>query len=213
VVVNWYRYKDDGSPWRVNRVKPYNREGGILGTTGHAALDRGERRYHPIRAFRARPLPFPGCAGMDALRRDYPFNLFMQVARAGDPMPRMLTSSAGSIDLNIMGIGHDRARPIDPVGTVLDTAPKSHRALPIRKSDRRANIVELDPGIEIPENERHLWGHAGSRQPRRAGNDLHRPTLTNAAAYQRALWRGGHGGGEGVDRSCGPRCNRLKWTR
>ncbi|MBL7953995.1 MAG: hypothetical protein JNJ91_03080, partial [Flavobacteriales bacterium] len=30
VVVNWYHYKDDGSPWRVNRVKPYNTVGGVL---------------------------------------------------------------------------------------------------------------------------------------------------------------------------------------
>lgn len=158
VVVNWYRYKDDGSPWRVNRLKPYNRSGGIL-------AEQNMQRWTVVNSDTIRflryehgPSPF-----LDALEwlpygGDYPFNLFMQVARAGDPMPKILKSVAGSIDMNIVSIS-PRPRPTFRVGTnVLDTRTKAHRALPIRTSNRRANIVELDPVVEIPENERHLWG-------------------------------------------------------
>lgn len=165
VVVNWYRYKDDGSPWRVNRVKPYNREGGVLAQQDMQRWTVANGDTIRFVRYERGPSPFLDALEWMPYGGDYPFNLIMQVARAGDPMPRDLTSSAGSIKVKIMGIG-TRPRPIyRSSGTVKDLRPKSHRALPIRKSDRRTNIVELDPGIEIPENERHLWGTADPGNP------------------------------------------------
>lgn len=165
VVVNWYRFSDDGSPWRVNRVKPYNKVGGVLAeqdmqrwTVANGDTIRFER-------VKRTPSPFLDALEWMPYGGDYPFNLIMQMARAGDPMPRYLESNAGSISAKIMGQG-PRPRPAYPTSEkVEDLRPKSHRALPIRRSDRRANIVELDPGIEITANERHLWGTADPGNP------------------------------------------------
>ncbi|MGV3636234.1 MAG: hypothetical protein ACO1NQ_01180 [Flavobacteriales bacterium] len=165
VVVNWYRNRDDGSPWRVNRVKPYNTKGGVL-------AEQDMQRWTVITGDTIRfvrdkhgPSPFLDALEWMPYGGEYPFNLLMQLARAGDPMPRHLQSSAGTINAKIMGMG-TRPRPIHPFsGTVKDLRPRTHEALPIRRSDRRANIVELDPGIEIPENEGHLWGTADPGNP------------------------------------------------
>lgn len=165
VVVNWYRYKDDGSPWRVNRVKPYNTVGGVL-------AEQDMQRWTVVNGdtirfvrFERGPSPFLDALEWMPYGGDYPFNLIMQLARAGDPMPRTLKSNVGSIEVTIVGLG-TRPRPAYRIGkNVTDIRTKAHRALPIRKSDRRANIVELDPGIEIPANERHLWGTADPGNP------------------------------------------------
>jgi len=165
VVVNWYRHKDDGSPWRVNRKKPYDRGGGILAPQDMQRWTVANGDTIRFVRYERGPSPFLDALEWMPYGGDYPFNLIMQVARAGDPMPRNLTSKAGSIEAKLMGLG-TRPRPAyRSSGTVKDLRPKSHRALPIRKSDRRANIVELDPGIEIPENERHLWATADPGNP------------------------------------------------
>ena len=165
VVVNWYRYKDDGSPWRVNRVKPYNREGGVLAQQDMQRWTVANGDTIRFVRYERGPSPFLDALEWMPYGGDYPFNLFMQVARAGDPLPRWLKSSAGTIELNIVSMS-PRPRPAFRVGkNIVDTRTKTHRVLPIRKSDRRANIVELDPGIEIPENERHLWATADPGNP------------------------------------------------
>lgn len=164
VVVNWYHNKDDGSPWRVNRKKPYDRNNGILGQDMQRWTVANGDTIRFVRYERG-PSPFLDALEWMPYGGDYPFNLIMQVARAGDPMPRNLTSKAGSIDVKIMGCG-TRPRPAyrsNEKGK--DLHMKAHRALPIRKSDRRTNIVELDPMVEIPENERHLWGTADPGDP------------------------------------------------
>lgn len=165
VVANWYRYKDDGSPWRVNRVKPYNTQGGILGEQDMQRWTVANGDTIRFMRYERGPSPF-----LDALEwlpygGDHPFNLIMQLARAGDPMPRMLKSRAGSVDVKIVSTNL-RPRPAYRIGTnVTDTRTKAHRALPIRQSNRRTNIVELDPMIHIPEDELHLWATADPGNP------------------------------------------------
>lgn len=164
VVVNWYRHKDDGSPWRVNRRLPYDRNGGLLG--------QNMERWTVVKGDTVRftryghgPSPF-----LDALEwlpygGDHPFPLFMQVARASDPMPRTLTSRAGRIDITRVSVS-PRPRPhYRTGGNVLDTRTKAHHALPIRQRNNRATIVELDPMITIPEDELHLWATADPGRP------------------------------------------------
>lgn len=164
VVVNWYRYKDDGSPWRVTRKKPYDRNGGILG--------QNMQRWTVVKGdtiqfvrFGHGPSPFVDALEWMPHGGDYPFNLFMQLARAGDPMPKTFTSGAGSVEVNITRMGPG-PRPNYRMGKdVLDTRSKAHHAVPIRKTNRRAIVVELDPDFTIPEGKEFIYGTPNPGNP------------------------------------------------
>ncbi|MCC7503344.1 MAG: hypothetical protein IT229_12490, partial [Flavobacteriales bacterium] len=164
VVVNWYRYKDDGSPWRVHRRKPYDRNGGILG--------QDMARWTEVKGDTIQFVRYPHGLSpfVDALEwmpygGDYPFNLFMQLARAGDPMPKTLTSRAGTVNVDIMRMGPG-PRPLYRMGKdVLDTRTKAHHVLPIRRTNRRTMMADLDPIFTIPEGQEHGWATADPGDP------------------------------------------------
>ena len=165
VVVNWYRYKEDAMPWRVNRVKPFNKQGGILAEQDMQRWTVANGDTIRFIRYTRGPSPF-----LDALEwlpygGDYPFNLFMQLARAGDPMPKTFTSGAGSVEVNITRMGPG-PRPNYRMGKdVLDTRSKAHHAVPIRKTNRRAIVVELDPDFTIPEGKEFIYGTPNPGNP------------------------------------------------
>jgi hypothetical protein len=151
VVVNWYRYKDDGSPWRVYRKQPYESNTGILGRNmERSAVVLGDT----VRFLRYERGPSPFLDALEWLPYggDHPFNLFMQLARAGEPMPRMLRSRAGTVDVHERRMG-PRPRPTYRMGdNVQDMRPSGHRPLPIRRRNTRVpGVVELDPIADLPE--------------------------------------------------------------
>ncbi len=160
VVVNWYRYQEESAPWRVYRKKKYDVNGGLLG--------QDMQRWTVVKGDTIRFLrhDFGHSPFVDALEwlpygGDYPFNLFMQLARAGDPMPRWLRSRDGDIRITDLRIGVQPG-PALHVGTdVLDTRTKAHHVLPVRTSNKRATVVELNPVRTIPENQLHGYGTTG----------------------------------------------------
>lgn len=164
VVVNWYRYQEESAPWRVNRKKKYDTNGGILG--------QNMERWTVLKGDTLRFLryehghsPFVDALEWLPYGGDYPFNLFMQLARAGDPMPRWLRSRAGDINITDLRMSV-QPKPALHVGTdVLDTRTKAHRVLPIRTSNGRASVVELDPVVEIPDDESHRYGTPDPGRP------------------------------------------------
>ncbi|MBS1582957.1 MAG: hypothetical protein JST66_12220 [Bacteroidetes bacterium] len=165
VVVNWYRYKDDGSPWRVTRKVPYSIRAGILyqnmerwtvvqGDTIRFTR-RGQGRSPFLDALEW--LPYGGDG--------YPFDLFMRMARAGDPMPNTLQCAAGRIAVHAVSIG-PRPRPSYRLGdAVTDTRTEAHHPLPSRRSNARASVVELDPVVAIPPGQEHHWATADPGRP------------------------------------------------
>lgn len=164
VVANWYHFQDHSKPWRVYRRKPYDRNGGLLGqdmarwTAVNGDTIQFTRYKHGHSPFvdALEWLPYGG---------DHPFNLIMQLARAGDPMPQALTAKAGTIRVEIKRMGPGPRPSYRTGSTVIDTRTKSHHALPIRKSNRRATVVELDPVVVIPDDQLHLYGTADPGDP------------------------------------------------
>ena len=164
VVVNWFRYKEDAMPWRVQRRKPLNSNGNILGQNMERwTVVKGDTIQ--FMRYSHGPSPFVDALEWLPYGGDYPFNLFLQLARAGDPMPKAMKSSFGSINVEITRMGTG-PRPAYRMGTtVTDTRTKTHHTLPIRKSNRRASAVEVDPVFTIPEGQEFIYGTPNPGNP------------------------------------------------
>lgn len=150
VLVNWYRYRDDGAPWTVFRKKRYEPNAGILGQDPYrSAVVKGDT----VLLMRHRGMRSPFLDALEWLPYggDYPFDLVMQMARAGDPLPMSLHSSLGNVSILSVNPGVS-PRPVYRMGThVEDLRGKAHQALPIRTRNTRYSGMDRDPLITLPE--------------------------------------------------------------